>query len=116
MRDDNEPGDTGAAPSLLAEAREHYDIMLHAVQGKIRELKRGEAPDGKDCRRAINEYSAAVALLLRELHKVEDHDARDSSGHGAGRFDFDSLRAEVGRRLARLRAAERSGDFSGYSG
>ena len=53
----------------------------------------------------VRALGAAFQMALQMEDKAREAGSRRHGGRGAGELDLDAARAEVGRRLARLRAA-----------
>lgn len=100
-----DPGDDdyeGRARSLLLSMAE----LRGELERHLREAKAGGAGEGVDLK-GMGEVSARVARMLGVVAEAEGKAADVRRIHsGGGGLDLDAARAEIGRRLARLRSAE----------
>ncbi len=100
-------GETTAA--LLAAAEAHYqDMIVDFLALKQRVRERNDLSE-TEIRRVIVGFGRAIQTLFDERKKVEQQAERESGALATGEIDFDAARAEIGRRLARLRDPERTG-------
>lgn len=97
-------GDEPGLPSQVTAAEELYDEIAEEVRAVIRRVRAGEL-DTKGTTQAAKDMRQALLIVLEErarvakLHKQEAGIVHDYA------LDFDAARAEIGRRLARLRDA-----------
>lgn len=97
--------DTGATDECVELAERHLMEALRAVAeitDKIRRQELGELPD---LAKAAANASAATRQLLTEKNRVYEQQKRTVGIARDYAIDFDAARAEIGRRMARLRAA-----------
>ncbi len=105
--DDGTPdgGDAGMR-QLIAEADAQFHRAIRELNAAIARLEQGAEP-GRDIVEAVRGLGKALTVAFEERARVERLRRQDGGGGGdAGpAFDFDAARDEIGRRLARLRAA-----------
>ncbi|MBC7139048.1 MAG: hypothetical protein H5U17_09930 [Defluviimonas sp.] len=99
------PAGDAAPEHLLAETLEHFDDAARSLAGVIREIKIGNYQKAKEAAVSVRDLKSAFQLAMEERTRVEKL-GRQSAGivHDYA-LDFDAARAEIGRRLARLRDA-----------
>jgi hypothetical protein len=99
-------GSLGGRPAddSVLRAREQFDDAVELLSLTKQRLRRGEIA-------GVRDMASQVALVIKTLialgdarGKLDDLD-RDEAGGGGGALDLDAARAEIGRRLDRLRAA-----------
>ena len=76
-----------------------------ALAGTVQSIKSGDFGKVKDAVDCIKGLKAAVHLAIEEGNRVEKLRKQVAGTVGAGEFDLDAARDEIGRRLARLRDA-----------
>ncbi len=81
--------------------REAAETLATTVQA----IKAGEFGRIKDSADCIKGLKVALALAMEEGNRVEKLRKQIAGPVGAGEFDLDAARDEIGRRLARLRDA-----------
>ena len=87
--------------------------LMSDINAEWRKVKEGEASE-KDLTRKIKvELPALVALTMQQESKLHDHSTQRAGKAGEFALDLGAARAEIGERLARLRAA---GTTKGVSG
>lgn len=97
------------APEALLQASEdlYRDIALELANATQR-LREGELGEIKAAVRAVKDLREAFQIVMDErtrVDKLRKQVAGAAAGGGAGELDFAAARAEIGRRLARLRDA-----------
>lgn len=103
-------GGEEAAEEILLVAERHFSRMLLQIDTVIGELQGARKPPSREAQAAIRELSKAIQTIFDErakLEKLRKHKAGVVHDHA---LDFDAARAEIGRRMARLRAARGSGE------
>lgn len=96
------------APEALLQASEdlYRDIALELANATQR-LREGELGEIKAAVRAVKDLREAFQIVMDERTRVDKlrKQVAGAAGGGAGELDFAAARAEIGRRLARLRDA-----------
>ena len=109
----NEPAGDRPAELLLGKAHKHYaELSAHLL--KVTDaLDNGEKLDAKQIGTLVRSHWAAFQSVFK-LEMDLDERRRERAGivHGYA-LDLESAADEVGRRLACLRDASRSGNVSG---
>jgi len=102
--------------ALLEEAEEHYRRMVRALNEIIQEVEAGKSERARMLRGALTDLGKAAQTAFDERLRVEKR-LRESSGvAGDYSLDLAEARAEIGRRLDRLRASRGAGDVPGGAG
>ncbi|WP_097029523.1 hypothetical protein [Cereibacter ovatus] len=96
---------TPSPVDLLAETEELYREAAEDLVRARRKLSEGRVEEVKAAVQAVKDLKAALQLVMDERARIEK--LRRTAGGIVHDFalDFDTARAEVGRRLARLRDA-----------
>lgn len=95
-------GDEPGLPSQVTAAEELYDEIAEEVRTVIHRIKAGDL-DMKSTVQAARDMRQALMMVLEERSRVARlHKQEAGIVHGYA-LDFDAARAEIGRRLARLR-------------
>lgn len=81
--------------------REAAEELIRAVS-RIRE---GQIDEVKAATQAVKDLKTAFQLVMDERTRVDKLRKQVAGTVGAGVLDFEAARAEIGRRLARLRDA-----------
>ncbi|MEZ5913086.1 MAG: hypothetical protein R3D84_13470 [Paracoccaceae bacterium] len=91
--------------SLIAETEEHLIRTAELLNAVIKDIGAGKFGQAKELTGILSSLEKALQAAFHERMRVEK--LRNSTGGaaGAGALDFDAARAEIGRRLARLRDA-----------
>lgn len=98
---------------MLDLAERNLARVLIELDAIVAELEaRGEGAEGR-AKVTAADVRKAIQTVFEERHRIEKLDAKSGDGGAGGGLDLDAARAEVGRRLARLRQRNRSGDVSG---
>jgi hypothetical protein len=94
--------------ALLEEAEEHYRRTIRALNEIIQEVEAGNSERARMLRGALTDLGKAAQTAFDERLRVEKR-LRESSGF-AGDYSLDlaEARAEIGRRLDRLRTSRGS--------
>lgn len=94
---------------LLAATEELYREAAEDLVRARRKLTEGRAEEVKAAVQAVKDLKAALQLVMDERARIEK--LRRTAGGIVHDYalDFDAARAEIGRRLARLRSAGRGG-------
>ena len=91
--------------TMVARAMKVFDRTQDALEGTLERLKDDETVPGTDIPKHINQLNSALMLALSLEAKARDATAQRQDRIGAGQLDLDGARAEIGVRLACLRAA-----------
>jgi hypothetical protein len=96
----------GEAPAdLLVEAEE---LLTRTAAGFFRlltEVEAGEVLDKKATTQEARDLRSALEMVMGERARVDRFRKQADAVVGGGALDLDAARDEIGRRLARLRAA-----------
>ncbi|MBC7144899.1 MAG: hypothetical protein H5U24_05775 [Thioclava marina] len=100
-------GEAGASVDLLEITETLYRDVAEELAQALQGVRRGQISEAKAAVQAVKDLRTAFHLVMEERSRVEKL-RRQLAGVAAGRdvaLDFDAARAEIGRRLARLRNA-----------
>lgn len=103
----DELGGAGAPVDLLDQTEALYRDVAEELAQALQGVRRGEISEAKAAVQAVKDLRTAFHMVMEERSRVEKL-RRQLAGVAAGRdvaLDFDAARAEIGRRLARLRNA-----------
>jgi len=104
----------GEGPDATVEIAERQFLdALMAVEEITEKIKRQDMDALTDLPKAAAHAAAATKHLLTEKHRVHEQRKRANGVVHDFAIDFDAARDEIGRRLARLRAAGGGGGVSG---
>lgn len=99
---------------MVATAEWHLAASVRALETLIRKLEAEEAVSGRDFADRISSLRKAVEIAFNERSRLfKLTGARDDVPDPA--LDLARARDEIGRRMARLRAAGNGGGVSGQS-
>lgn len=99
---------------LLEDARMAFDGFRRALQDRIKLLKEEQKVEKTaEIARQLQELHKLLGIAVDMTRKVQDAQMRETGGHAVGELDLDAARLEIRSRVARLRAARRSGNLSG---
>ena len=94
----------GTPPAeMLAITEEWLREAAETLATTVQAIKAGEFGKIKDSADCIKGLKVAVHLAIEEGNRVEKLRKQIAGPEGAGGFDLDAARDEIGRRLARLR-------------
>ncbi len=111
MSNNTRPGlgkETGP-DALLKLAEDEVAWALDELQEAVRAQTAQEDGTGRRVSEATNGLHRSIQALFNERHHLEKF---HGSAAGETGVDFDRARAEIGRRLDRLRAEDGAGDIS----
>jgi len=97
-------GDT-APKHLLSETLEHFDDAARSLAWVIHEIKIGNYQKAKEAAVSVRDLKSAFQMAMEERTRVEKLGRQTAGIVHDYALDFDAARAEIGRRLARLRDA-----------
>ncbi|MFC3058335.1 hypothetical protein [Paenirhodobacter populi] len=103
--DEDFSGGKNSPADLLEETEALYREMAEELARALKGARRGEAKDAKVAVQAVKDMRSAFQLLMEERTRVEKLRKQVAGAVGGRELDFDAARAEIGRRLARLRDA-----------
>lgn len=96
---------------MLRAAVSMFQMSYKDLKDLIEDVKRGDFEQVRDLRAEIGHLKKAALQLHDEAQNVQKL-CDDTGATGAGSFNFDDARSEIGSRLARLRAAGGTGELS----
>lgn len=102
-----------AVQRLLAGALKSFETAQEVLSGTLDHLRAEQARGLGEYRKDIRDMNAALMLTMDFERKARDAEHQRKGSIGAGQLDLDAARAEIGVRLACLRAAGGGGDLSG---
>lgn len=100
-------GEQAPSVDLLKETEDYYRALAEELFEAVRDVRSGNLEQAKAAVQGVRDLRTALQMVMDERTRVEKL-RRQFAGVAAGRelaFDFDAARAEIGRRLARLRNA-----------
>ena len=98
---------------MLDGAMEVFATTQEVLQGTLNRLKAEAAVQGNEIGKEIRDLNSVLMLALSLEAKARDATGQRQERRGAGQLDLDGARAEIGVRLACLRAAGGGGGLSG---
>ncbi|MFV2034011.1 MAG: hypothetical protein ACC631_02655 [Halocynthiibacter sp.] len=105
-------GEDGHSEGFLSTAQESYQNAADALLGLINQVKAGKLPPASDAQRVLRDANILLVLALKERERLEELCRKEAGVVHGYALDFGAARDEIGRRMARLRAAAGSGDIS----
>ena len=103
----------GAATAALVAAFDAFDSFRAELVDLLHEVKEGKTALARKLAPAITDLARALGTLLREYDRVQEERARHGDDVSKHALDLAEARDEIGRRMARLRAAGPAGQASG---
>ncbi|RSK33530.1 hypothetical protein EJA01_09565 [Rhodovulum iodosum] len=91
---------------MLEEAEAHYRRTIHALDAIIGEIEAGHSQRAKALKGALSDLGKAAQTAFDERERVEKRLRTETGGECGYALDLAEARAEIGRRLDRLRAAQ----------
>jgi len=104
--------DQAVFQEMLETALETFETTREVLRGTLNRLKAEETVPGAEIPKQIKEMNSALMLALHLEGKARDANGQRTGQIGAGALDLDAARAEIGLRLACLRAAGGGGGLS----
>jgi hypothetical protein len=96
----------GEAPAdLLVETEELLTRTASGFLRLLREVETTEVVDVKASAQGARDLRSALEMVMGERARVDRFRRQADAAVGGGALDLDAARDEIGRRLARLRAA-----------
>ncbi|MCK4713340.1 MAG: hypothetical protein KAT26_10715 [Marinosulfonomonas sp.] len=105
-------GDNGKPEDILLIAEKHFGRMLRQAEEVIAKFEIENATAPKEAVIVIRDLSKALQTAFDERAKVEKLRKNRTGVVHDYALDFDAARDEIGRRMARLRAARSAGGVS----
>lgn len=99
-------GIEGAPLDLLAESEMLFRDMAEEMARALQKFRAGDFSEAKGATAAVKDLRSAYQLVMDERTRVDKLRKQVAGVVHDYALDFDAARDEVGRRLARLRAAE----------
>ena len=103
----------GNSEEILSIAEKHFGRMLRQVEELITTFENENTPASKEAAARIRDLGKALQTAFDERAKVEKLRKNTAGIVHDYALDFDNARAEIGRRIARLRDARGAGGVSG---
>jgi hypothetical protein len=99
------PSDAPSPVDLLEATEDLYRQAAEDLVAAQRKLRRGSVEEAKVAAQAVKDLKAAFQLVMDERTRIEKLRKQVAGVARDHAIDFDAARAEIGRRLARLRGA-----------
>lgn len=104
-----ETGET-ASDRTFDEANALFHRAVGALGDLVKRLEAGEFEASADADYAVKKIDKSLELVIKERQRIEERKRKEIGAASGGiAIDFDAARDEIGRRLARLRAAGGTG-------
>jgi len=87
-----------------------YDDLNTTLNLQMAELRKGDLSQGKPIIKKLDELCSVLLALIKA---EEAYNEKIKSKVGGERVDADVLRADIGRKLDRIRTARSAGEISG---
>ncbi|MCV6598454.1 MAG: permease [Mangrovicoccus sp.] len=100
---------------MFKEANAMFHRAVCALGDLVQRIEAGEMELDAEAKQVIRALDNSSGLVLKERQRFDDRKSKQigAAAGGCVALDFDAARVEIGRRLARLRAAEGAGGVSG---
>ncbi|WP_170106711.1 hypothetical protein [Rhodovulum imhoffii] len=102
-----------AAQAVLEEAEEHYRRTIRALHDIIADVQAGRSDRARELKGALSDLGKAAQTAFDERVRVEKRLRSETGIAHDYALDLDEARAEIGRRLDRVRAVRDPGGISG---
>ena len=116
MTQTNPPDGEGAPQDMIAATEQLFHSSTKALSEALRKLEAGDTDRVAELPVALAQVRKALTLALTERHALAKLGYDTGAGGGLGvpdaAYDLAAARDEIGRRLARLRAAREAGGVS----
>lgn len=99
------PGGGPLAGDLLEATEDLYREIAEELAEAMQGVRRGELKEAKLAAQAVKDLRTAFQMVMDERTRVEKLRKQVAGVAGAADLDLEAARSEIGRRLARLRAA-----------
>jgi|GEM_PF-829351 len=98
---------------LLKVAVANYEDVILDLHEMRASLRASESYSETEFRRVVTMVSRSVQTVYDERKRLDDFWKRQAGAGDDGSFDMEAARAEIGRRLDRIRSAQDPGDLPG---
>lgn len=106
-------GERRAVEEILVAAIAEYEQSVGDLRELLSRAKRENGLVQQSSREVLRQVHGAIRVALQERGRLEEYRKKDGDVGGGRELDLCAARDEVGRRLARLRAAGGAGSVSG---
>lgn len=106
------PNREDTAQEILAAAEQHYQRTIAALNMIIEDIASGRTARAKELKGALGDLGKAAQTAFDERSRIEKRIKTESGAVYDYALDFDHARSEIRSRLARLKAAQRTGGLS----
>lgn len=103
MADDAARGVTDEARASLDESVRSLKRMLKTIERVMERMERKDDPSAPEVSKVISALTQVQTELRKKVEAYERDTLREAGALEDARIDFDTLRAEIGRKLDRLR-------------
>lgn len=107
------PAGESRAEEILGRARRHYAEISAALEAALERMKQDQDGDLRAFSAAVQAHWKSLQTVLEREIELEKRAIERGEAGRAGAIDLEAARAEVGRRLACLKAARRGRGLSG---
>ncbi|WP_461471932.1 hypothetical protein [Pararhodobacter sp.] len=111
MDEPHSPTGKDTPAHLVAQAERQLAALGAAIDQVIVDLESGQSVSGSDLRATVMSLRKALEAVFSERARLETLER--NAGQRSGELDLDAARAEIERRLDRLRAAFATAGLSG---
>lgn len=95
---------------LADDAVEAYELTREALKVRVNILQAMQPEDqGKDIPAMLSNLGKTLSFAIEQQVRADNDRTKANGGMSNGTLDLERARAEVGKRLARIRAAAHSG-------
>ena len=98
----------GSASDILKETQAHFSRAIYALNALLERIEGGEIGARNEAVQTAQDVRKAMQTFFDERKKIEDQLRKNAGVVHDFALDFEAARDEIGRRLDRLRAAQRS--------
>ena len=107
-----ESEDLAQADRTVARAYKALEVAVELLESALDAARAAPKGDATEVVKDVRAVAAAFQTALQVEVKARDAGSQRYTRRGTGQLDLDAARDEVGRRLARLRAAREGGGVS----
>lgn len=107
-----ESEDLAQADRTVARAYKALEVAVELLESALDAARAAPKGDATEVVKDVRAVAAAFQTALQVEVKARDAGSQRYTRRGSGELDLDAARDEVGRRLARLRAARDGGGVS----
>ena len=108
----NESEDLAQADRTVARAYKALEVAVELLESALDAARAAPKGDATEVVKDVRAVAAAFQTALQVEVKARDAGSQRYTLRGTGQLDIDAARAEIGRRLARLRATRDDGCVS----